>query len=441
MIAQLDYSDSDFYARLETLLKRDLGSDSHIDATVKNIIERVRKDGDQAVIELTAELDHVQLDADSLELQKAEIERHAALVDGDLALALQAAADRIRRFHEKQQLESWSYCEDNGTRLGQIVTPLRRAGVYVPGGKASYPSSVLMTVIPARVAGVSEVIMTVPTPHGEINSAVIAAARIAGVDRIFTIGGAQAIAALAYGTESVPAVDKIAGPGNAYVAAAKKMVFGDVGIDMVAGPSEVVVIADESANAQWVAMDMFAQAEHDELAQAIAITTSATLVDRINHEIETRLPKMQRRDIIEKSLADNGAVILVESLQQAAEVSNHIAPEHLELVVEDVNALIELITNAGAIFAGEYSAEALGDYCAGPNHVLPTSGTARFSSPLGVYDFQKRSSILHATAAGASEMAAIATVLARSEGLSAHEQAARYRGSPNTGSSEKSNPS
>ena len=436
MISQLDYSHSDFYQQLETLLKRDMDYDSQVDATVKNIIQRVRKEGDQAVVELTAKLDHVQLDAASLELPMAEIDRHASLVDGDLAQALQAAAIRIRRFHEKEQLGSWSYCEDNGTRLGQKITPLRRAGVYVPGGKASYPSSVLMTVIPARVAGVSEVIMTVPTPHGEINSAVIAAARIAGVDRIFTIGGAQAIAALAYGTESVPAVDKIVGPGNAYVAAAKKMVFGDVGIDMVAGPSEVVVIADESANAKWVTMDMFAQAEHDELAQSIAITTSAALAERIIHEIETQLPKMQRRGIIEKSLADNGAVILVETLEQAAEVSNHIAPEHLELVVEDVNALMELITNAGAIFAGEYSAEALGDYCAGPNHVLPTSGTARFSSPLGVYDFQKRSSILYATADGAREMAGIATVLASSEGLGAHEQAARYRSSKNSGSSE-----
>ena len=317
MISQLDYSHSDFYQQLETLLKRDMDYDSQVDATVKNIIQRVRKEGDQAVVELTAKLDHVQLDAASLELPMAEIDRHASLVDGDLAQALQAAAIRIRRFHEKEQLGSWSYCEDNGTRLGQKITPLRRAGVYVPGGKASYPSSVLMTVIPARVAGVSEVIMTVPTPHGEINSAVIAAARIAGVDRIFTIGGAQAIAALAYGTESVPAVDKIVGPGNAYVAAAKKMVFGDVGIDMVAGPSEVVVIADESANAKWVTMDMFAQAEHDELAQSIAITTSAALAERIIHEIETQLPKMQRRGIIEKSLADNDAVILVETLDKA----------------------------------------------------------------------------------------------------------------------------
>lgn len=427
MLSQLDYTQSDFYPRLDALLKRGVNRDTRIDGIVKTIISRVRTEGDQAVIQLTAELDNLQLDASTMELPAAEIERHASLIDLELVEALQSAADRIRTFHEKEQLRSWSYCEDNGTRLGQKITPLERVGVYVPGGKASYPSSVLMTVIPARVAGVREVIMTVPTPHGEINSAVITAAKIAGADRIFTIGGAQAIAALAYGTETVPAVDKIVGPGNAYVAAAKKMVFGDVGIDMVAGPSEVVVIADESAKPEWVAMDMFAQAEHDELSQSIAITPSSAMADQIIQCIENLLPKMKRRDIIEKSLADNGAIIRVETLQQAAQVSNYIAPEHLELVVKNVTALIDEITNAGAIFAGEYSAEALGDYCAGPNHVLPTSGTARFSSPLGVYDFQKRSSILHATRQGASEMARIATVIAASEGLTAHEQSARYR--------------
>jgi histidinol dehydrogenase len=348
-------------------------------------------------------------------------------VNTELLNALQAAAARIRDFHQQEVQQSWSYTETSGTRLGQKITAMEKAGVYVPGGTAAYPSSVLMTVIPARVAGVDEIIMTVPTPDGKVNSAVVAAASIAGVDRIFTIGGAQAIAALAYGTETLPRVDKIVGPGNIYVATAKKMVFGDVGIDMIAGPSEIVVICDQFADPDWVAMDLFAQAEHDELAQSIAITDSPEMMEQIQGAVARLLPGMERKSIIEQSLVAQGALILVETLDQAAEVSNRIAPEHLELMVENDQELIKKIRNAGAIFSGKYSAEVLGDYCAGPNHVLPTAGTARFSSPLGVYDFQKRSSVIQASKTGASEMAKIASILARSEGLTAHERSARCR--------------
>ena len=424
----LSLSDADFDRTLDRMLDREVQRNTDIDQVALDIIQKVRREGDQAIVEYTRKFDRLDVEGvTNLELKSEDIERLSAEVDEGLAEALEIAAGRIRTFHEKEIARSWSYTEADGTQLGQKITPLKKAGIYVPGGKASYPSSVLMTAIPARVAGVSEIIMVVPTPGGEVNPAIVAAARICDVDRIFTIGGAQAIAALAYGTETIPSVNKIVGPGNAYVAAAKKMVFGDVGIDMIAGPSEVLIICDDSADPDWIAMDMFAQAEHDELAQSIAITDSQRQVERIQQSIETLLPQMERKEIISQSLKDNGAIIKVDNLEQAVSISNRIAPEHLELMVEEADSLLDQVDNAGAIFVGKYSAEALGDYCAGPNHVLPTSGTARFSSPLGVYDFQKRSSIIRASEEGARQMADVAAVLAASEGLTAHEKAARYR--------------
>ena len=423
----LNATASDFDRQLGELLDR-ATPEADVDQVVERIIDDVRQQGDEAVVRLTRELDRVEADSMAeLELDPVRVSQLVARVPDDLQSALRAAADRIRAFHEHEVQSSWQYTEADGTVLGQKVTPLDRVGVYVPGGKAAYPSSVLMTAIPARVAGVREIIMTVPTPGGEVDPAVIAAASIAGVDRILTIGGAQAVAALAYGTQTVPRVDKIVGPGNIYVATAKQKVFGRVGIDIIAGPSEVVVICDDSANPEWVAMDLFAQAEHDELAQAIAITDSAAMAEAIRQAVERLLPDMPRRAIIEQSLTRSGAIIQVGDLEQAATVSNRIAPEHLELMVEDVDSLLERIIHAGAIFAGRHSAEALGDYCAGPNHVLPTAGTARFSSPLGVYDFQKRSSLIRASAAGADAMAQVAEVLATSEGLSAHARSAGLR--------------
>ncbi len=431
MLQRLDYSDPGFYADLDKLLRREVGHDEALRQAVASIIAGVRSRGDAALIEYTRQFDQYPVSCmEALELDAQTIAGSCDRLDHGLIVCLESAAARIRVFHERETLHSWSYTEPDGTKLGQIVSAMERVGVYVPGGKAAYPSSVLMTAIPARVAGVGEIIMTVPAPAGEINDSVIAAAHIAGVDRIYTIGGAQAVAAMAYGTESVPRVDKIVGPGNAWVAAAKKMVFGDVGVDMVAGPSEVVVICDHSANPDWVAMDLLAQAEHDELAQSIAITVSKDLADRIVQSIDELLDPLPRAEIIRSSLAANGGLVLVDDLAQAVEVANHIAPEHLELMVENATRLIDGIRHAGAIFVGKYSAEVLGDYCAGPNHVLPTSGTARFSSPLGVYDFQKRSSLIRVSAQGASRMAATAVVLARSEGLTAHEQSARYRIAP-----------
>ena len=428
MIQELFSSDPDFDAKLDKLLSRHVELDAQIDKVAFDIVQNVRAEGDTALLEYTRRFDNVEAEhVSELELPGDEIKRISATVESELTNALEIAARRIREFHSREVARSWSFTEDDGTLLGQKITPMKRAGVYVPGGKAAYPSSVLMTAIPAKVAGVSEIIMTVPTPGGKINPTVIAAAGICGVDRIFTVGGAQAVAAMAYGTETVPRVDIIVGPGNAYVAAAKKMVFGDVGIDMIAGPSEVLVICDDSANPDWVAMDLFAQAEHDELSQSIAVTDSPSQIERIKASVAKLLPQMERRVIIEKSLKDNGALILVENLSQAVRVSDRVAPEHLELMVEDADALIDQVQNAGAIFAGKYSAEALGDYCAGPNHVLPTSGTARFSSPLGVYDFQKRSSIVRVSERGAREMADVAGILAASEGLTAHERSARYR--------------
>ncbi len=340
---------------------------------------------------------------------------------------METAAQRIRAFHERQRVEGWTYTEADGTVLGQRVTPLDRVGLYVPGGKAAYPSSVLMNAIPAKVAGVQELIMVVPTPGGERNQLVLAAAAIAGVDRVFTIGGAQAVGALAYGTATVPQVDKIVGPGNAYVANAKRHVFGTVGIDMIAGPSEILIIADGTTPSDWVAMDLFSQAEHDELAQSILICPDAAYLDAVTESIDRLLPQMPRADVIRTSLKDRGALILVKDLAEACEISNRIAPEHLELSVQDPQALVPLIRHAGAIFMGAYSSESLGDYCAGPNHVLPTSGSARFSSPLGVYDFQKRSSLIHVSQAGAQTLGAIASSLAEGEGLTAHARSADFR--------------
>ena len=424
----LNTLDTDFDAQLARLLDRDTPEDRAIEAAVRDIIDAVRDRGNEALMEYSRKFDRLQVsEAEALEISADQLETAYNELDPTVQQALAAAAARIRSYHEKEVAESWSYTEEDGTRLGQIITPLDRVGVYVPGGKAAYPSSVLMTVIPARVAGVEEVVMVVPTPEGEVNPAVLAAAHLAGVTRAFSIGGAQAVAALAYGTESVPRVDKIVGPGNIYVATAKRQVFGQVGIDMIAGPSEVVVIADAGANADWAAMDLFAQAEHDELAQSILITHSVDFAEKAREAVERLLPEMERREIIEKSLDGYGAIITTRSPQESAEVANRIAPEHLELMLEEVDEMLPRIRHAGAIFAGPYSAESLGDYCAGPNHVLPTAGTARFSSPLGVYDYQKRSSLIQVSAEGADRVARIASTLARCEGLTGHARSAEYR--------------
>jgi histidinol dehydrogenase len=432
MIARLSSRDAGFDAKLTHLLDRQGEADSQIESVVRAIIADVRARGDAAVLEYTARFDW--LEAKSIvELQMQGAELQAALDRIGVAerAALQAAANRIRLFHEHQRAESWRYSEADGTVLGQLVTPISRVGLYVPGGKAAYPSSLLMNAIPAKVAGVPELVMVVPTPRGERNDLVLAAAAIAGVDRVFTIGGAQAVAALAYGTASVPKVDKIVGPGNAYVAAAKRQVFGAVGIDMLAGPSEILVICDGSANPDWIAMDLFSQAEHDEMAQAILLSSDAGFLDRVGHSIARLLPTQPRAEIIRASLAGRGALILTRDLAEACAIANRIAPEHLELVVAEPETYLAMIRDCGAVFVGQYSSEALGDYCAGPNHVLPTSGTARFSSPLGVYDFQKRSSLIQVSREGAATLGRIASTLARGEGLTAHALSAELRYDPN----------
>jgi len=427
-ITKLDASSADFDQQLKNLLAWDETDDLEIHQRVLSIIADVRKNGDKAVIEYTNRFDHCQItDASELELSGETLKSAWEKLPADQAKALQTAADRIRAYAEKQKMESWQYTEADGTLLGQKVTPLDRVGLYVPGGKAAYPSSVLMNAIPAKVAGVGELIMVVPTPHGETNELVLAAAYLAGVDRAFAIGGAQAVAALAYGTETVPAVAKIVGPGNIYVATAKKLVFGQVGIDMIAGPSEILVICDGKTNPDWIAMDLFSQAEHDEDAQAILISDDAEFLAAVEQSIRKLLPQMERAGIIRTSLTTRGALIKVGNLKEAAEVANIIAPEHLELSVENPAALCEDIRHAGAIFMGRYTAEALGDYCAGPNHVLPTSSTARFSSPLGVYDFQKRSSLINCSEAGADQLGKTASILARGESLTAHARSAEYR--------------
>ncbi|NBQ85053.1 MAG: histidinol dehydrogenase [Methylophilaceae bacterium] len=421
-------ADADFDSKLKALLAFETAQDDSIDEVVANILKDVKKRGDAAVLEYTNRFDKTNAQS-LLELEIPQAELLAALNGLPVAQreALQTAADRVRSYHEKQLMASWQYTEADGTILGQQVTSLDRVGLYVPGGKAAYPSSVLMNAIPAKVAGVQELIMVVPTPNGEKNQLVLAAAAISGVDRVFCIGGAQAVGAMAYGTETVPQVDKIVGPGNAYVAAAKRRVFGVVGIDMVAGPSEILVICDGKTNPDWVAMDLFSQAEHDELAQAILLSPDAAFLDQVYASIQKLVTTMPRQDIIKTSLTDRGALIQVRDLDEAAEISNYIAPEHLELSMDDPLAFSKKIKHAGAIFMGRDTCEALGDYCAGPNHVLPTSRTARFSSPLGVYDFQKRSSLIFVSSEGAQTLGKVAATLAYGEGLQAHAQSAEYR--------------
>ncbi len=427
-IRRLNSQDADFSAQFNNVLQQNQSAENDVRDTVEVIIKEVREKGDQALFAYTKKFDQVDVNNISeLEISHAQMEKYANQISREQRAALETATKRIRDYAEKQSLQSWSSKDDDGNELGQVVTALEKVGVYVPGGKAAYPSSVLMNVIPAKVAGVDSINMVVPTPGGEINSMVMAAALVAGVNRAFAIGGAQAIAALAYGTETIPKVDKIVGPGNAYVATAKQLVFGQVGIDMIAGPSEVLVICDESANPQWIAMDLFSQAEHDEKARAILISTQADFFDQVQEQMQSLLKGLDRAEIITQSVNDCGAFIKVKDLDEAAELSNQIAPEHLELCVSEPEALMKKIRNAGAIFLGHYSPEVFGDYCAGSNHVLPTAGTARFSSPLGVYDFQKRSSVVNCSKTGAEKLSAVASILAESEGLTAHAQSAEYR--------------
>ena len=425
---QLSTQQQDFQQQLDALLAWDSVSDEQVAATVKNILHQVRTRGDAALIEFSNKFDRLSVKSMAeLTIPAERLEQAAKTISKEHRDALEKAAARVRAYHEHQKMASWSYTEDDGTLLGQQITPLDRVGLYVPGGKAAYPSSVLMNAIPAKVAGVEKIIMVVPTPDGVVNELVLAAAFIAGVDTVYTVGGAQAVAALAYGTETIPQVDKIVGPGNIYVATAKSMVFGSVGIDMIAGPSEILVICDGKSYPDWISMDMFSQAEHEEDAQSILISWDADFLKQVQTSIEKLLPTMERKDIINTSLTERGALILVKDEAEAIEVSNFISPEHLELSVEDPQAMSAKIKHAGAIFMGRYTAEAVGDYCAGPNHVLPTSRTARFSSPLGVYDFQKRSSLIMCSADGASELGKVASVLARGEYLTAHARSAEYR--------------
>jgi len=431
VINRLDASAPDFQERLNTLLAVEAEQDEAIDRAAADILADVRRRGDEALLHYTRRFDGVQADTmAALEVPKADW--HAALASLPTAQrnALETAAERVRDYHEHQRAETWTYTDAEGNMLGQQVTPLDRVGLYVPGGKAAYPSSVLMNAIPAKVAGVQELIMVTPTPEGVRNPIVLAAAAIANVDRIFAVGGAQAVGALAYGTATVPAVDKIVGPGNAYVAAAKRRVFGTVGIDMIAGPSEILVICDGTTPADWIAMDLFSQAEHDELAQSILLCPDQAYIEEVQQAIERLLPTMPREAILRVSLSNRGALIKVRDLQQACDIANQIAPEHLEMSMEQPEIWTAKIRHAGAIFMGRYSSEALGDYCAGPNHVLPTSRTARFSSPLGVYDFQKRSSLIQVSHAGAQTLGRIAQELARGEGLPAHAASAAYRLDP-----------
>lgn len=426
---RLSTADGDFPERLQALLAWESVSDTRVRDTVDAIILDLRKRGDAALLDYTRRFDRWEPTTGAdLEIPPTRLEHAWQAITADQQTALRLAAERIRAYADYQALSGWSYVGDDGTLLGQKVTPLDRVGLYVPGGKAAYPSSVLMNAIPAKVAGVPELIMVVPTPAGEMNELVLAAAHVAQVDRVFAIGGAQAVAALAYGTETVPAVDKIVGPGNSYVATAKRAVFGQVGIDMIAGPSEILILCDGGTAPEWIAMDLFSQAEHDEDAQSILISWDASYLERVAAAIDQLLPTMERRAIIAAALRTRGALILARDLDESVEVANQIAPEHLELSVANPDLLISRIRHAGAIFMGRHTAEALGDYCAGPNHVLPTSRTARFSSPLGVYDFQKRSSLIKASVTGAATLAQTASVLARGEGLTAHARSAEYRG-------------
>jgi histidinol dehydrogenase len=431
-IRKLDSTDPNFTAQLSDVLALEASEDEAIDRAAARILADVKERGDAAVLEYTDRFDQVSATSvAALEIKRDELQLRLEQLSPVRRSALQTAADRVRAYHERQKRECGSsgfvYTEADGTVLGQKVTPVDRVGIYVPGGKAAYPSSVLMNAIPAHVAGVQEIIMVVPTPDGVKNELVLAAAAIAGVDRVFTIGGAQAIGALAYGTATVPAVDKIVGPGNAYVAAAKRRVFGIVGIDMIAGPSEILVICDGATNPDWIAMDLFSQAEHDELAQSILLCPDADYIAQVEASIDRQLDAMPRRDVIRASLVDRGALIKVRDMEQACEIANLIAPEHLEISAGNPQQWADRVRHAGAVFLGRFSSESLGDYCAGPNHVLPTSRTARFSSPLGVYDFQKRSSIIHVSEAGAQTLGRIAAELAHGEGLQAHAKSAEYR--------------
>jgi len=427
-IKRFNSTDADFNSNIEKLLAFESAQDDAVDATVAKILADIKIRKNIALIEYTNQFDRLSATSgQELELTQDHLQQSLTSLPAIQRNALEQAAERVRSYHEKQQLHSWQYTDSDGTLLGQKITPLDRVGLYVPGGKASYPSSVLMNAIPAKVAGVQELIMVVPTPDGERNNMVLAAAAISKVDRVFTIGGAQAIGALAYGTETIPQVDKIVGPGNAYVAAAKRRVFGIVGIDMVAGPSEILVICDGKTDPDWIAMDLFSQAEHDELAQAILLSPDANFLDQVAHSINRLLSDMPRKAVIQASLEHRGALIQVQNLDEACTLANKIAPEHLELSVDQPDILANKIRHAGAIFLGRNACEALGDYCAGPNHVLPTSRTARFSSPLGVYDFQKRSSLIQVSQQGAAKLGAIASVLAHGEGLQAHALSAEYR--------------
>jgi histidinol dehydrogenase len=427
-IKKLDTLNVNFETELKAHVGFDADSSDNIIKTVNDIVERVKKEGDSALIDFTNRFDQMNISrASELEISSKELSQALDNLPDSQKKSLEIAAQRIVNYHNKQKIDSWSYDDETGSSFGQKVTPMDKVGLYVPGGKAAYPSSVLMNAIPAKVAGVKELIMVVPTPGGERNPLVLAAAKLSGVDRVFGIGGAQAVAALAYGTKTIPKVDKIVGPGNAYVAEAKRKVFGAVGIDMIAGPSEILIICDGKTNPDWIAMDLFSQAEHDELAQSILISPDQNFLSMVEKSIEKLIDKMDRKKIIETSLKGRGLFILTKDLMEAAEVSNIIAPEHLELSVEDPDELLKYIRHAGAVFMGRNTCEAVGDYCAGPNHVLPTSGTAKFSSPLGVYDFQKRSSIINLSEKSASELGLIAEELAMGEGLQAHAMSAKYR--------------
>lgn len=427
-VKQLNSKDKNFNHDLQQLLSFENATEASIDSTVAQILNEIKTRGDEALLEYTRQFDWVNIQSTAdLELTQTQLQQSLSSLPADQLRALKLAAERIKNYHEKQIVESWQYSEQNNTILGQKVTPLDRVGIYVPGGKASYPSTVLMNAIPARVAGVEEVVMTVPTPYGEKNNMVLAAAAISQVDRVFTIGGAQAIGALAYGTQTIPQVDKIVGPGNAYVAAAKRRVFGIVGIDMIAGPSEILIICDGKTDPDWIAMDLFSQAEHDEMAQSILLSPDADFLVKVAQSIDRQIETMPRKEVIRTSLESRGALIQVQDLNEACLIANKISPEHLELSVDHPEVWIEKIRHAGAIFMGRHTCEALGDYCAGPNHVLPTSRTARFSSPLGVYDFQKRSSLIQVSEQGAAELGKIAAILANGEGLPAHAKSAEYR--------------
>ncbi|MDG2395737.1 histidinol dehydrogenase [Candidatus Thioglobus sp.] len=428
MIAKLSSTQPDFQKNLDKLLAWESVSNTNVAKTVDDIIANIRAKGDQALVDYTNQFDRMNTNSMSeLTIEVSKLKDAFDTLDTKEKTALKTAADRVRTYHDKQKQDTWTYTEDNGTMLGQKITPLDRVGLYVPGGKAAYPSSVLMNAIPAKVAGVEELIMVVPTPDGVTNQLVLAAAYISGVDTVFTVGGAQAVAALAYGTETVPKVDKIVGPGNIYVATAKRVVFGQVGIDMIAGPSEILIICDGKTNPDWIAMDLFSQAEHDEDAQSILLCPDADFIAQVEASIAKLLPTMDRKDIIATALKDRGALIQTQDMDEAVAISNKIAPEHLELSVEDPQTMLDEIKHAGAIFMGRNTCESVGDYCAGPNHVLPTSGTARFSSPLGVYDFQKKSSLIMVSDEGANLLGEVAATLADGEGLQAHAQSARYR--------------